>query len=269
MILLGIQMRTLWERVGWGLYVYRRNIYGVSADKVTTISTKIMWSATPRTEVYCRNKLSIVNCKYVGREQRNIRKEMNALMNRPDLIWTCTNSSTHNFYWHQTVVQMLLTEQGVYTSTDNVIIKEAHAERVLSDFFLQLRNGKYSLAREQDFYKRSMSQDTATYTMLKIILKRGLGLELDGGNINCRPTMTCTSALLMRRLKSDTTYGTPPIQTEVEHASEIAACAAPSWSWSQICLWGLCIKTMKNGITPSSSFMHNLHGNFAMRQGRT
>jgi hypothetical protein len=104
--------------------------------------------ATPRTEVYCRNKLSIVNCKYVGREQRNIRRRDE-----------CTHESPRpNLDMYKLIhTQLLLTSDScanaadwarrLHLYNDNVIIKEAHAERVLSDFFLQLRNGKYSLAR--------------------------------------------------------------------------------------------------------------------------
>jgi hypothetical protein len=57
------------------------------------------------------------------------------------------------------------------------VIKESHAREILSDYLMQLKTGKYSTAKEQDFYSMFVvTEKTATYT--KNILIRGMDWNL-------------------------------------------------------------------------------------------
>jgi hypothetical protein len=124
-------------------------------------------------------------------------KKMDALMKRQDYNLDMYKKlmSTHHklLLTSQSILQMLLTRQGVHLYTHlDVVIKESHAKEILSDYLMQLKTSKYSIAKEQDFYSMFVvTEKTATYTMLKTFWKR-VGLELDRVIVNGRIIMIYT-----------------------------------------------------------------------------
>jgi hypothetical protein len=174
------------------LYVYRRNIYGISVDNVDEAFYKTYVEAPTAYELYCRNKrfrLATVNS--LTENKRIYAKKMEALMKRQDYNLDMYKKlmSTHHklLLTTQTLIQMLLenTQCLALLSNQEVIIKESHVVDILQTYRTQLKTEKYGVAKEQDFYSLfQISDKTTPYTALKNIMKRGMGIDVRRGATN-------------------------------------------------------------------------------------
>jgi hypothetical protein len=107
---------------------------------------------------------------------------MDALMKRQDYNLDMYKKlmSTHHklLLTSQSILQMLLTI-GACTPVhaSRCSDQRVACEEILSDYLMQLKKGKYSTAKEQDFYSMFVvTEKTATYT--KNILIRGMDWNL-------------------------------------------------------------------------------------------
>jgi hypothetical protein len=174
------------------LYVYRRNIYGIQEDKMDEEFYKTYVEAPTAYELYCRNKrFRLAAANDLTENKRIYAKKLQALMTRQDYNLDMYKKlmSTHHklLITTQTVIRLLLNNEqytALYANED-VVIKEAHVVDTLQEFMVQMKTGTYSLAKEHDFYNMfQVSNKTTPYTMLKNIMKRGMGIDVSRGATN-------------------------------------------------------------------------------------
>lgn len=181
------------EKTSMKLYVYRRNIYGVTIEHVDEKFYKAYVEGSTAYETYLKNKrFRLMVSNDLTENKKIYAAKMQALVSRQDynIDLYKTLMATHHklLLTSQTFLQLLLSAQahGDLRAHKDVVVKESHVSDTLDKFVKLLKAGEYQMAKEYDFFKLfQITEKTAAYTAFKNIMRRGLGLEINRGATNC------------------------------------------------------------------------------------